>query len=244
MVRSAARRVSNHEDTRSSGPRASVSCPGRVKRARLRERNETRDARARHDGTFQLSVDCAVKLLGPGSRFARPGHERAKSRRAKRTVGRQSQLTMSNSAVFFVPAARCCARVWLVLVHRVRSPCEGWAERRQAHLSLVVAFARRRRPRSVEAAARPMTRDARLSALHRGDFRLRTHDAVSRQWHRSRSDCPRQASMPGGRGPDLPTLRFAPQPQDATPRSAFQDRLRKTPLHERGWQIIYYKFVT
>ena len=40
-------------------------------------------------------------------------HERAQSRRAKRTVGRSPQLTMSNSAVFFVPAARCCARVWL-----------------------------------------------------------------------------------------------------------------------------------
>jgi hypothetical protein len=27
---------------------------------------------------------------------------------------------------------------------------------------------------------------------------------------------------------------YEPRPQDATPRSAFQDRLRKTPLHERG----------
>ena len=36
---------------------------------------------------------------------------RAPSRRAQRTVGRQSRFTMSNSAVFFVPAARCFARV-------------------------------------------------------------------------------------------------------------------------------------
>ena len=83
---------------RSSGPRASVSCPGRVQRARLRERNETRDPEAINDGAFQVSVNCAVKLLGPGSRFARPGHERVKSRRAKRTVGHHSRFTMSNSA--------------------------------------------------------------------------------------------------------------------------------------------------
>ena len=37
---------------------------------------------------------------------------------------------------------------------------------------------------------------------------------------------------------------YEPRPQDATPRSAFQDRLRKTPLHERGWESLYYKFVT
>jgi tripartite-type tricarboxylate transporter receptor subunit TctC len=47
--------------------------------------------------------------LGPGSRFSRPGHERANSRRAKRTVGHGLKLTMSNSAVFFLPAARLCA---------------------------------------------------------------------------------------------------------------------------------------
>ena len=35
-------------------------------------------------------------------------------------------------------------------------------------------------------------------------FRMRTHEAGSRQWDRSRSDCPRQALTPGGRGPDLP----------------------------------------
>ncbi len=60
-----------------------------------------------------MSIDFAVKLLGPGSRFARPGHERAKARRAKRTVGHGRKLTMSNSAVFFVPAARLCTRVRL-----------------------------------------------------------------------------------------------------------------------------------
>ena len=37
---------------------------------------------------------------------------------------------------------------------------------------------------------------------------------------------------------------YEPRPQDATPRSVFQDRLRKTPLHERGWESLYYKFIT
>ena len=37
---------------------------------------------------------------------------------------------------------------------------------------------------------------------------------------------------------------YEPRPQDATPRSAFQDRLRKTPLHERGWQnVLYIRYV-
>ena len=40
-------------------------------------------------------------------------------------------FTMSNSAVFFVPAARCCARV--LAFPFASTPNEGWAERRQAH---------------------------------------------------------------------------------------------------------------
>ena len=100
-------------------------------------------------------------LLGPGSRCARPGQEsgaRAPSRRALRTVGRHSRFTMSNSAVLFVPAARCCARVCGLLriclsllsageptglwrqrpsrQQQFRPPDEGWMERRQPHSQL------------------------------------------------------------------------------------------------------------
>ena len=50
------------------------------------------------------------------------------------------------------------------------TPNEGRAERRQAHL--FCCRAGEARPiRTRRGAARPMTRDARLSALHRGDFR-------------------------------------------------------------------------
>jgi hypothetical protein len=37
--------------------------------------------------------------------------------------------------------------------------------------------------------------------------------------------------------------RFAPQPQDATPRSGFRT-VSETPLHERECESVYYKFVT
>jgi hypothetical protein len=61
-----------------------------------------------------------------------------------------------------------------------------------------------------------------LSALHRGDFRMRTHEVGSRQWNRSRSDCPRQAVMTwrSGSGPPVVAVRAAAW--DATPRSAYR----------------------
>jgi hypothetical protein len=91
-----------------------------------------------------------------------------------RSRGAQSEplavahLTMSNSAVLFAPAARCCARVLAFPFASI--PKEGWAERRQAHY-LCCRVSETRLIRTQRDAARPMTRDARLSALHRGDFR-------------------------------------------------------------------------
>src|SRR5262245_5923094 len=73
---------------------------------------------------------------------------------------------MSNSAIFVVPAAHCCARVWLFLcpIHPVRG--ERSAERKAQY---VVALVTRDGPRLARRGARPAGR-ARLSALHRGDF--------------------------------------------------------------------------
>src|SRR5215831_3661768 len=73
---------------------------------------------------------------------------------------------MSNSAIFFVPAAHCCARVLLFLcsIHPMRG--ERSAERRRLY---VVALVTRDGPRLARRGARPAGR-ARLSALHRGDF--------------------------------------------------------------------------
>ena len=47
-------------------------------------------------------------------------------------------------------------------------PNEGWAERRQAHL-FCCRVSETRLVRTQRGAARPMTRDARLSALHRSN---------------------------------------------------------------------------
>ena len=84
--------------------------------------------------------------------------------------------------VFFVPAARFCARVLhLCFAH----PNRGWAERREtfgcsgtrgacSHASKTrVNALMTRHARRLRGALRPMTRDARLSALHRGGFGLR-----------------------------------------------------------------------
>ena len=125
---------------------------------------------------------------------------------------------MSNSAVLFVPAARCCARVGpslrMCLRFRVRRRAHGGfgtSDRRDSSNSvppmrgdgaptgaLILSVAPAQRDHPVPGRPGP------LSALHRGDFRMRTHEAGSRQWNRSRSDCPRHAIRPGGRGPDLP----------------------------------------
>src|SRR5262245_31708235 len=75
-------------------------------------------------------------------------------------------FTMSNSAVFFVPAARCCARVLLFSFPSAPMRGERSAERRKLS---VVALVTRDGPRFLRRGARPAGR-ARLSALHRGDF--------------------------------------------------------------------------
>src|SRR4051812_24280813 len=64
----------------------------------------------------------------PRVRFGHRPKERCSRRRSRVP---SPNFTMSNSAVFFVPAARCCARVSRFLSRP--SPLEGWAERRQAH---------------------------------------------------------------------------------------------------------------
>ena len=68
-------------------------------------------------------------------------------------------------------------------------------------------------------------------------FRMRTHEAGSRQWNRSlqRLPAPSRKARRSGSGPPCVAVRAAAG--DATPGSVLQDRLRKTPLHERGWNL-------
>jgi hypothetical protein len=156
-----------------------------------------------------------------------------------------------------VPAAHVCARgLQLWFAH----PNRGWAERRETFgcsaehpwgvscasktrvNALMTRYARRLR-----GALRPMTRDARLSALHRGDFGLPgpRFRLLGRppSYNGGQVPCgsvqraPRtQVVVPGGRGPCLP-------------RRAVTSRRRRTPrlaphsgsslehaLNERGWR--------
>jgi hypothetical protein len=96
-------------------------------------------------------------------------------------------------------------------------PLEGWAERRQAHY-FVCRVSETRRVRTQRGAARPMTRDARLSALHRGDFGPGTALPSPALPPDPCSDAPRsQVVMPGGRCP-------------GPPEPAVTSRGRRTPL--------------
>jgi hypothetical protein len=96
-------------------------------------------------------------------------------------------------------------------------PEEGWAERRQAHY-FICRVSETRRVRTQRGAARPMTRDARLSALHRGDFRPGAALPSPAFPPDPYSDAPRsQVVMPGGRCP-------------GPPEPAVTSRGRRTPL--------------
>ena len=185
--------------------------------------------------------------MSPPGRSARCAERRA--RRAKRTVGRSPNSRCQTAQCSSFPRRVVAPGFGLLLVAPASRDFATTRLRQASARKRAGRFQppRRRIPsprRGVDGAptdalflsVAPATRDhpvpgrpGPLSALHRGDFRMRTHEVGSRQWNRSRSDCPRQALMPGGRGPDLPTLRFAPQSWDATPRSVFQDRFWKTP---------------
>ena len=138
------------------------------------------------------------------------------SRRAQRTVGRHSRFTMSNSAVLFVPAAHVAAPGFCPR-DRVHPRMEGWAERRQAHY-FCCRVSETRLVRTQRGTARPMTRDARLSALHRGDFRPGAALPSPAFPPDPCSDAPRsQVVVPGGRYP-------------GPPEPAVTSRGRRTPL--------------
>src|SRR5262249_49200536 len=113
---------------------------------------------------------------------------------------------------------------------------EGWAERREtfgcvrgtrgacrsASKTRVNALMTRH-ARRLRGALRPSAWDARLLALHRGDFSPGAA-LPSPALPGSVQRAPRsQAIVPGGRGPGPPEASgYEPPPQNATPRSAFR----------------------
>ena len=181
--------------------------------------------------------------------LARPGHGSGAHDACEVAAARSEPLaitrfTMSNSAVLFVPAARCCARVLAFPFASIPTQREGWAERRQAHY-FICRVCETRRVRTQRGAARPMTRDARLSALHRGDFRPGAAlpspafppDPYS-ELLAARSSC-----LAGG-VPDLPSPRLRAAAAGRHSPLRLSGSSPEDALHERGWESLYYKFVT
>ena len=136
---------------------------------------------------------CCHPRLAPDQRCQTARRDQRTDDRVSRPANRNC---LSAARAFLVPAPQACVRVGRSF-RAVSAPSPpmrgGWSADRRT-----LSFGR-------ACDARPPVpgRPGPLSALHRGDFRMRTHEAGSRQWNRSRSDCPRQALEPGGRGPDL-----------------------------------------
>ena len=190
-----------------------------------RSRAITRDLRERPDKTFQLSIDCAVKLLGPGSSLAdarSPGTRewgarttRAKSRCAQRTVGRRRIHDVKQRSVLRSRGA--LLRPGFVLVIRSPPTRRGVGGAPTGALCLVVAFARRdgsalvRRGASHDAGRSPLGAPPwRFSAGGRASISGIASGSVQR--------APRsQVIMPGGRCP-------------GPPEPAVTSRGRRTPL--------------
>ena len=137
-------------------------------------------------------------------------------------------FTMSNSAVFFVPSARSCARV--LPFSFAPAPNEGWAERRQARC--VVGRACEART-STPSEARRVPRAAGRSPLGAPPWRFSAgvRASISGISSGSVQRAPRsRVVMPGGRGPRPPESDgYEPRPRDATPRSAFGIVSRRRP---------------
>jgi hypothetical protein len=134
------------------------------------------------------------------SRCARPGHEsgtRAKSRLAHEPLA-VAAFTMSNSVRFFVPAARCCARVGLYSF--APDPKRGGRSADRRTISFV-AFARRDRSAQVRRGA---SHDAGRAPLGAPPWRFSAggRASISAISCGSVQRAPRsQVVVPGGRGP-------------------------------------------
>ena len=203
-----------------------ISCPGRVQRAPLRERNESRDPAQR---LAQRNMVCrlrsVVSPLGPGSLAdARPGHEgvtRAKSRRAKRTVGRRRIHDVKQRSV--VRSRGALLRPGSLFPF-ASTPKEGWAERRQAHYFCCRVCETRRSAR----VRRGASHDAGRSPLGAPPWRFSAGGRASISGISSGSvqRAPRsQVVMPGGRCP-------------GPPEPAVTSRGRRTPLPAPPFRIV------
>ena len=115
----------------------------------------------------------------------------------------------------------------------------GWAEHRETYRVLLPApggRAQRSTPGACEAPCVPCARDARLSALHRGDFGLRSRASFSGICSGS---APRsQVLVPGGRGPGPPGASgYQPRAAGRHSSPVFWWSLQKTPLKSEDGRV-------
>jgi hypothetical protein len=157
------------------------------------------------------------------------------------------KLTMSNS-----PSRSRGAFAPGVCIIASLTRIEGWAERRETFgcsAEHPLGLHMTRQARRLRGALRPMTRDARLSALHRGGFGLPgPRFRLLRRppsYNGGQLPCgsvqraPRtQVVVPGGRGPCLPG-RTVTSRRRRTPRLApHSGSSLEHALNERGWEVI------
>jgi hypothetical protein len=182
---------------------------------------------------------------GPGSAVHRFADARAAPRPGHAIASDPFGALFTFQTAHLVPAARFLRPGLATLLRSPESRGGRSAERRSGaqrntraarHLASKtrVNALMTRHARGLRGALRPMTRDARLSALHRGDFGLPgpRFRLLGRppSYNGGQVPCgsvqraPRtQVVVPGGRGPEPPEANgYEPPPQDATPRSAFR----------------------
>ena len=164
--------------------------------------------------------------------LSRKGRGRCNKHRARGPISR-CQTTHLVPATHMRPG-------FATSLHSPRTRGGRSAEKRSGACEAPVGRIMTRYARRLRGALRPITRDARLSALHRGDFSpgaaLPSPSAPAAIQRRafafgSVQRAPRsQVVVPGGRLPGPPGANGCePPPQDATPRSAFRIVSRRRP---------------
>ena len=170
---------------------AALSCPGRVQRGEAERRTGTQEYTKRNIVCRLRSV---VSPLGPGSRCARPGHECAKSRRAQSEplaiipIHDVKQRSVVRSRGALLRPGLCVSSQVPSLLRPPASPRGFGASGRRDSSDSVPPMRGDGAPTgALFLSVAPATRDhpvpgrpGPLSALHRGGFRMRTHEAGSR----------------------------------------------------------------